>query len=294
MFNPQSGMSHIDYNRLLPVVSTPLSKSYSPLEQSKLNTSKQKEELELDLQDLNSNSVAKVGTIETPPFAKKLIINSHQKEVLYGILLGDASLATENGGRTYRLRLVQSKSHEDYFNHLIFQFQKFGKTAPKINPANNTYYWNSLQSDSFRFYGQEFYQQVDGCGSTNYPSNPTKFQKKVPNNVKRWLTPRAVAYWFLDDGSAKDKKTTTAIRFCTDSFSRCDVDRLAEGLEENFDIKTSVYENRPNQYRIYCKAPSVASFWDQVFPILQNEIASTAPNILSKLPNKIYNKLTLD
>lgn len=262
MLNPipnNPGMSHLDFHRLLPAVSVPMPKSEF---ESQLAEAKKFE----DEQTLKSSD---------------LKIERYQKEILYGTLLGDASLATENGGRTYRLRLVQSQSHKDYFDHLVFQFEKFGKTPPKINPANSTYYWNSLQSSSFRFYGQEFYKQLD----------KNKFEKKVPENVKRWLTPRVATYWFLDDGSAKDKKTTNAIRFCTDSFSLSEVERLAEGLATNFDIKTSIYENRTNQYRIYCKAPSVSSFWDQVVPILQTEILPTAPNILTKLPNKIYKKV---
>jgi hypothetical protein len=75
---------------------------------------------------------------------------------------------------------------------------------------------------------------------------------------------------------------------CTDSFALSDVERLAEGLETKFDMKTSIFENRPNQHRIYWKAPSVASFWDQVVPILQSEIPPTATKILTKLPNKVY------
>lgn len=209
------------------------------------------------------------------------VLLEKQKEILYGILLGDASLATESGGKTYRLRLVQSESHKDYLEHLYGQFQALGKTPPKFNQANSTYYWNSLQSGSLRFYAQEFYQKIDG-----------KLKKKVPDNVQRWLTPRVAAYWFLDDGSAKDKKTTQAIRFCTDSFSLSDVKRLAQGLETNFTIKTSIYESRPQQYRIYCHSPSVACFWEQVLPIFQQEIFPTAPKILTKLPNTIFNKLT--
>lgn len=271
MFSPNSGMSHVDANRLLPTVSAPMSKPSVSPEPTQNNPL-----LGVDFQDSRKSKLLNGSKSATPT------ISSYHKDLLYGTLLGDASLSSENGGRTYRLRLVQGKDHKDYFDHLVFQFEHFGKTPPKLNPANNTYYWNSLQSGSFRFYGHEFYHQIDS----------NKFQKKVPDNVKRWLTPRAATYWFLDDGSAKDKKTTTAIRFCTDSFSRFDVERLAEGLETNFDVKTSIYENRPNQYRIYCKAPSVSSFWDKVFPILQTEIAPTAPGIMKKLPNKIYNQLT--
>jgi hypothetical protein len=271
MFNPNPGMSHVDSNRLLPAVYAPMSKASSSPEPTQ-----NPQLIGVGFGDSRRGALANVGK------SANLTISSYHKDILYGTLLGDASLSSENGGRTYRLRLVQGKDHKDYFEHLVFQFEHFGKTPPKLNPDNNTYYWNSLQSGSFRFYGQEFYQQVE----------PNKFEKKVPDNVKRWLTPRAATYWFLDDGSPKDKKTTTAIRFCTDSFSRFDVERLAEGLETNFDVKTSIYENRPNQHRIYCKAPSVSSFWDKVLPILQTEIAPTAPEILKKLPNKIYNQLT--
>jgi hypothetical protein len=260
MFQPNIGLSHVESTRLLPAAIAPVSKMPASSE------TLQKGDGIPQLENLKS---------------KNITISPYQKEILYGILLGDASLASENGGRTYRLRLVQSKNHKDYFDHLVFNFEGFGKTPPKLNLANNTYYWNSLQSGSFRFYGHEFYNQID----------ENKFEKKVPANVARWLTPRAATYWFLDDGSAKDKKTTTAIRFCTDSFSHSDVERLAEGLEQNFDVKTSIYENRPNQYRIYCKAPSVSSFWDKVMPVLQNEIAGTAPEILTKLPDKISNQL---
>jgi hypothetical protein len=277
MFNSNPGMSHLDQNRFLPAIHAPISKSSSSPPSSNLSQPVQNylgKPKTLKSSDL-IQSESKLNGEQNP------IIKKWQKEILYGTLLGDASLSSENGGRTYRLRFVQSESHNDYLEHLVFHFEKFGKTAPKFNKANSTYYWNSLQSGSFRFYGQEFYKQID----TN------EFEKKVPNNVKRWLTARAATYWFLDDGSAKDKKTTNAIRFCTDSFSRLDVERLAEGLETNFDVKTSIFENRPKQYRIYCKAPSVSSFWDQVLPILQDEIAPTAPKILTKLPNKIYAKL---
>lgn len=269
MYNFHPHLSHVEYNRLLPGMyssskaGVPHRKTTSPATYS-------------------NPPEREVSKHEKSADEKNLKIDPYRKEILYGILLGDASLATENGGRTYRLRLTQSESHKDYLYHLVSQFETFGKTGPKMNPANSTYYWNSLQSASFRFYAQEFYKKIEN----------NKLEKKVPDNVKRWLTPRAAAYWFLDDGSAKDKKRTNAIRFCTDSFSISDVERLAEGLETNFDVKTSIYPNRVNQYRIYVKAASVSSFWDKVLPILENEIQPTAPNILTKLPHNIYTKIS--
>lgn len=272
MFEPNPGLSHLDVSRLMPAVHAPVPKpssqsgDYRPYSPS----------FEIQKIIQAAEEAEKIALIKKEP-----ILTNYHKDILYGILLGDGSLASENSGRTFRLRLVQSKNHKDYLDHLVFQFENFGKTAVKLNPANSTYYWNSLQSGSFRFYGHQFYNQISN----------NKFEKKVPDNVHQWLTARAATYWFLDDGSAKDKKTTTAIRFCTDSFSKSDVERLMQGLEENFDIKVSRYENRTNQHRIYCRAPSISSFWDQVVPILQNEIAPSAPNILRKLPNKIYTQV---
>lgn len=262
---PPTNVDFITYNRLLPATSAPISRPQNP-------------EI-CSASPLNSESVNEKNLKKTNAF----IFTLEKKEILHGILLGDANLATENKGQTFRLRLVQSESHKEYLDHLVTHFEELGRTPVKQNPANNTYYWNSLQSASLRYYGHQFYREING-----------KWVKKVPENVKKWLTPRAVTYWILDDGSAKDKKTTTALRLCTDSFSYLDVKKLSEALEENFNIETSIYENRPNQYRIYCKAPSVNSLWVQITPILQNEIAPTSPQILQKLPNKIYAQLKLD
>jgi hypothetical protein len=38
-------------------------------------------------------------------------------------------------------------------------------------------------------------------------------KKKVPLHIEQLLTGRALAYWFMDDGAKKAKKTK-AVRFC--------------------------------------------------------------------------------
>jgi hypothetical protein len=42
-----------------------------------------------------------------------MTLSKKQKEILVGILLGDANLQTENGGKTYRLRVLQSEQHKE-------------------------------------------------------------------------------------------------------------------------------------------------------------------------------------
>ena len=46
-----------------------------------------------------------------------------QKQVLFGTLLGDAHLETQNNGRTYRVKFMQSDAHKAYIFHLYSIFK---------------------------------------------------------------------------------------------------------------------------------------------------------------------------
>jgi hypothetical protein len=56
-------------------------------------------------------------------------LTNTQREVLIGILLGDANLQTFNNGITYRLRILQK--NQEYSKHLYNIFQNFVTTPPK-------------------------------------------------------------------------------------------------------------------------------------------------------------------
>lgn len=53
------------------------------------------------------------------------------KEILFGTLLGDGRLQTYTGGRTWRVRFLQSSKNKDYLFHLYDVFKRYVKTAPK-------------------------------------------------------------------------------------------------------------------------------------------------------------------
>lgn len=82
------------------------------------------------------------------------------------------------------------------------------------------------------------------------------------------LTPKAIAYWFMDDGSRKDNKTK-AVRLCTDSFTLKEVQFLCDVLLEKYEITSHPYLNRaPDQYRIYVDANGYDNFKNLVFPYI--------------------------
>jgi len=55
--------------------------------------------------------------------------------------------------------------------------------------------------------------------------------------IHRLLTPRALAYWYMDDGSIKSQHHK-AVRFNTQRYSVEDVDLLIKVLETKFHLKS--------------------------------------------------------
>lgn len=176
-------------------------------------------------------------------------LTSKQSEILVGILLGDASFQTENQGKTYRLRISQSDKHKQYVFHLYEIFKNFTSSPPvryeftdKRSPEKKFVRWSfsTLQSASLRFYGHQFY---DG------------HKKKVPNLIHRWLTPRALAYWYMDDGAQKWKGKSLGVRFCTDNFILAEVQHLAKILTEQYSLKVSI-QKKGDFHRLYISSYS--------------------------------------
>lgn len=182
-----------------------------------------------------------------------------QCDVLVGILLGDAALHTESGGKTYRLRVSQSEQHKDYLFHLYEIFQNLTPSPPvrdefqdSRNPGKKYVRWSfaTTQQTCFRFYGHQFY---DGE------------EKKVPKLIHRWLKPRSIAYWYMDDGAQKWKGKSLGMRFCTDNFTEKDVKSLAHVLHEKYNLKTSI-EKKDKASRISISSYSYDIVKNLIFP----------------------------
>ncbi len=181
-----------------------------------------------------------------------------QCEVLVGILLGDASLQTESNGKTYRLRISQSQHHKDYVFHLYEVFKNLTTSLPKKyifrdprNPGKEYIRWSfsTTQQPCFRFYGQQFY---------------AKREKKVPKLIHRWLTPRSIAYWYMDDGAQKWKGKSLGVRLCTDNFIYQDVQRLAHVLQDKYSLKTFL-QKKQIHWRIYISSYSYTTLKNLIF-----------------------------
>lgn len=88
-----------------------------------------------------------------------------------------------------------------------------------------------------------------------------KGKKIIPINIQELLSPKGLAYWFMQDGY-KSKK---GLYSCTESFSLSEIKRLIFILKSKFDIKCS-YHSVTNGYRIYIFSTSTIKFKELVKP----------------------------
>jgi hypothetical protein len=210
---------------------------------------------------------------------KKLKLTNVQKEVLNGILLGDAHLETQNSGKTYRLKIEQSVKHKEYVLHLYDLFKDWVLTEPaerKVNSANSSSLnirFSTISHASLRFYAHQFYCNEKNSGQ----------KKCVPKLIHRWLTPRTLAYWYMDDGSIKSKQSKGVI-FNTQGFNYADVERLVEIFNKKLLLKASMRKQKDGN-QIYISGESFESFISLIDPYI-------LPSMRYKLPHETSRKNT--
>ena len=182
---------------------------------------------------------------EIESYKSTLKLTRKQREILVGLMLGDGHLETQNCGRTYRLKLEYSVNNHEYCHHLYEVFRDWVLTPPKEKRKSSNGHLSSniafstVSHGAFRFYAQQFYR--DG-------------RKIVPSTMNKLLTPRGLAYWFMDDGSIKSSQSKGII-LNTQGFDRREVGMLVDMLNIQFNL--SAKERRQKDgFQIYISGNS--------------------------------------
>jgi recombination protein RecA len=166
-------------------------------------------------------------------------LNQQQKDLLIGTLLGDGHLASSTKGRTWRYRAIHKKKHQLYLFHKYEIFEPFCKSKPvyaevfdsRTQKTYQRWSFNTITHICFEHYANLFY--------TN-DTKTSRMSKDVPKNIKLYLTPAAIAYWYMDDGALKWLGQSNAMRICTESFSEGGVYRFKSALNDLFNIQTQL------------------------------------------------------
>jgi hypothetical protein len=236
-----------------------------------------------------------------------MTFSKKQKDILLGCLLGDANLQTETDGRTWRLRMLHSIKQTEYLAHKYNEFKQFCSTGLVLDtpkPDKRTgktysrYYFNTQVIPSLKYYGDMFYSRhvcqkaskdLDSVSKTNVSktnseneaseTNKTEteivFVKKVPLNIEKLLTARALAYWFMDDGALK-AKNSQGVRICSEGFTFEENQRLRNALTSKFGLTVTLNKQREG-YRLYISSSSYHILKDLIFQELHESLKYKFP-----------------
>lgn len=169
-------------------------------------------------------------------YKAQLTLTPEQREVAFGTLLGDASVQTQDGGLTYRLRYGQGEVHHDYLWHVYAIWEPWCVSPPTYHVTRR--YWNfqTVVHPALTSIAQAF-----GMG-------PASTAKRVPELcIERHITPRALAYWFMDDGGRACYNADYPRRgvvFNTHGFAHGEVVALCDGLKARYGLVCWVKMNR--------------------------------------------------
>ena len=169
-----------------------------------------------------------------------LQFNQKQKDIILGSLLGDGKLISNDKGRTWQFYVSHWNKYSSYFYHKFFSLYNFCKDRPRYNsvyhlgtPLYNysKYYFNTSVHNNFRFYGNLFY--------TYDPIND-RLVKKLPLNLGKFLSPRAIAYWYMDKGCIKLIGQSKLMVIRTEKFTFKEINYLKKILISKYSIKTNL------------------------------------------------------
>ena len=172
-------------------------------------------------------------------------------EVIVGSLLEDGHLECRSN-RSIRFTNTKSATgpNADYAYWLNSFFYKRGYTASlELNSYTHT------SNDNREYFNVRIAQFTSLYWL--YEAFYSTGVKVVPTIVKDYLTPLALAIWFMDDGSCQQRR----IKFSTNCFTYNECVYLKDLLLELYDLRGSVCKSGyPNRYVIILSAHSFLAF----------------------------------
>lgn len=171
------------------------------------------------------------------------LFSPHQLDVLVGSLLGDARLECRSIGKrhsiTARLRIHQSEKQKDY---VFWKYEVFKDTVLTPPRRIMTWYDKKRNKEHYSWYFHSKSLEQLGLLQKCFYQDKTKI---LPKDVFELLTPRALAVWFMDDGS----NTQNSYTISTHCFSDEEQKNTINFFKEKYDINATLVKDR-SKYKI--------------------------------------------
>jgi len=178
--------------------------------------------------------------------------NSDVVSVLIGSILGDTHLEKRINGIGTRIIFEQSDQNVEYlmwYHNFVSTRGYCSKDKPKlikrIKKGNKIFFQYRVSSYTFT--------------SLNWLHDMFYIEKKkiIPCNLGEYLTPLALAIWYMDDGSKLGKGGKIA----TNSFTLKELDFLCYLLKDKYDLEVSVHSGGKGKgHTLYIKSTSMKKF----------------------------------
>jgi ubiquinol-cytochrome c reductase cytochrome b subunit len=184
---------------------------------------------------------------------KNDIIAEKIRDILIGSLLGDSSGEMIKAAKNPCFAFKQWVKHIDYILYIYFILLYWGYVQPFAFPKVK---WtkdskgNKHKYVRFRMITSPNLLEIYNLF---YKVNNGKRRKKVPNNIDLYLTPRALAFWIMDDGSKEEH----GILLHTNSFTYEEILLLVKVLKNKYNID-SWPRKKYDKYIIYISSKSVS------------------------------------
>jgi hypothetical protein len=214
-----------------------------------------------------------MNTVKHAKVKKNLSLSRRQRDILVGLLLGDGHLETQNGGRTYRLKVEHGMKQKDYVLFLYEEFKEWipgGVYEKKRRDGSMSVGFTTFSHPSVRFYGQQFY--------------PHDGKKRIPKSIASLLSSLGIAIWFMDDGSRKSLRHTTYI-IHTLGYTKRDLERMIHVLQETFSISATLHSQKGRYWRIYIPSESRETFESLIVPTVER-IPSMRGKLATQMPKE--------
>jgi hypothetical protein len=192
--------------------------------------------------------------VDSMRYSKSILLEDFTqeiKDIIIGCGLGDLHIRRRYKNTT--LIFKQGFKNIPYIVHLYRVFAPFTGSGVKVRPnfrdgiKHYAASFDTLSYSAFNFFHDMFY--IDGV-------------KVVPMNIADWLTPRALAYWAMDDGGVD----RSGFIFFTNCFDLAGIKRLQHALLVNFQINTNIHTPKTGALLIYIPRADFDKFKELVQP----------------------------
>lgn len=202
-------------------------------------------------------------------------LSSKQKEIIFGTLLGDGRLECRSKQGTARLRIHHGAKQKELVFWKYYEFKNLSLRQPRlikswVNPREETdyysYYFHTKTLSELGEFYRLFYRRKT---------------KIFPKSTIIFLTPLALAVWYMDDGCYHN----SSIILNTQNFTLNEQEQCKKILFKKFGVFSTIAKDR-NKFRIIITRQSVNKFLKivrrNVIPSLTYKIVPVTTSFIKK------------